>query len=150
MSNGSSASSSSGSADSREKSTPSNLLKRADHTALYGPTTKDRVRLADTDLTIEIEADRLNSGGDSAADGPYPKGLGLDKKFVEITSTRGVTKADMKLNDTVPESLEVDHNSFEVTIGGATMGDARTELNGATVPRAYVTEVPMAQRYFLF
>ncbi|MEV5686398.1 MULTISPECIES: urease subunit alpha [unclassified Streptomyces] len=95
-------------------------------------------------------ADRLNSGGDSAADGPYPKGLGLDKKFVEITSTRGVTKADMKLNDTVPKSLEVDHNSFEVTIGGATTGDARTELNGATVPRAYVTEVPMAQRYFLF
>lgn len=35
----------------------SNLLKRTDYTALYGPTTKDRVRLADTDLTIEIEAD---------------------------------------------------------------------------------------------
>ena len=35
----------------------SNLLKRADYTALYGPTTKDRVRLADTDLTVEIEAD---------------------------------------------------------------------------------------------
>ncbi|MCX4681171.1 urease subunit alpha [Streptomyces sp. NBC_01433] len=95
-------------------------------------------------------ADRLNNGGGSATDGSYPTGLGLDKKFVEITNTRGVTKADMKLNDTVPESLEVDHNSFEVTIGGATTGDARTELNGATVPRAYVSEVPMAQRYFLF
>ena len=35
----------------------SNVLKRADYTTLYGPTTKDRVRLADTDLTIEIEAD---------------------------------------------------------------------------------------------
>lgn len=78
-------------------------------------------------------------------------GLGLGKKFVDIsTSIRDVTKADMKLNDTVPESLNVDHNSFEVTIGGETTGDARTELNGATVPRAYVTEVPMAQRYFLF
>ena len=42
---------------------PSNLLKRADYTALYGPTTKDRVRLADTDLTVEIEADW--SGGPS-------------------------------------------------------------------------------------
>lgn len=78
-------------------------------------------------------------------------GLGLGKKFMDIsTSIRDVTKADMKLNDTVPESLHVDHNSFEVTIGGATTGDARTELNGVTVPRSYVSEVPMAQRYFLF
>nr|AQT38816.1 UreC2 [Streptomyces sp.] len=78
------------------------------------------------------------------------QGLGLNKKFVEIADTRGVEKTDMKLNDTVPKSLEVDHNSFEVTIGGATTSDARTELNGATVPRSYVTEVPLAQRYFLF
>ncbi|MGW8066661.1 urease subunit alpha [Streptomyces ziwulingensis] len=78
------------------------------------------------------------------------EGLGLRKRFVEISDTRGVRKKDMKLNDTVPESLEVDHNSFEVTIGGATTSDARTELNGVTVPRSYVTEVPLAQRYFLF
>ncbi|MFF2849979.1 urease subunit alpha [Streptomyces sp. NPDC058001] len=78
------------------------------------------------------------------------EGLGLSKKFVEISDTRGVRKSDMKLNDTVPDSLEVDHNSFEVTIGGATTSDARTELNGATVPRSYVNEVPLAQRYFLF
>ncbi|MFD9136931.1 urease subunit alpha [Streptomyces bottropensis] len=90
-------------------------------------------------------AGNLNGDGTSS----YP-GLGLDKDFVDITSTRQVTKADMKLNDTVPQSLEVDHNSFEVTIGGATTSDARTELNGATVPRSYVTEVPLAQRYFLF
>jgi urease subunit alpha len=90
-------------------------------------------------------ADKLN--GDGTNSNP---GLGLDKDFVDITSTRHVTKADMKLNDTVPDSLEVDHNSFEVTIGGATTTDTRTELNGATVPRSYVTEVPLAQRYFLF
>ncbi|WP_330301924.1 MULTISPECIES: urease subunit alpha [unclassified Streptomyces] len=78
------------------------------------------------------------------------QGLGLNKKFVEITDTRDVKKDDMKLNDTWRLSLEVDHNSFEVTIGGATTSDARTELNGATVPRSYVTEVPLAQRYFLF
>ncbi|MFD0343034.1 urease subunit alpha [Streptomyces sp. NPDC127117] len=85
------------------------------------------------------------------ATGVATGGLGLGKKFMDIsTNIRDVTKADMKLNDTVPESLHVDHNSFEVTIGGATTGDARTELNGATVPRSYVTEVPMAQRYFLF
>ncbi|MER6526853.1 urease subunit alpha [Streptomyces sp. NPDC001508] len=88
---------------------------------------------------------KLNGDGT----GTHP-GLGLDKQFVDIRSTRDVTKAHMKLNDTVPDSLEVDHNSFEVTIGGATTTDARTELNGATVPRSYVNEVPLAQRYFLF
>ncbi|MEU3657280.1 urease subunit alpha [Streptomyces sp. NPDC032161] len=91
-------------------------------------------------------AGKLN--GDGTSGNP---GLGLDKDFVDITSTRHVTKADMKLNDgTALTSLEVDHNSFEVTIGGATTTDARTELNGATVPRSYVDEVPLAQRYFLF
>ncbi|MFD3485226.1 urease subunit alpha [Streptomyces sp. NPDC058665] len=90
-------------------------------------------------------AGRLN--GDGTGGSP---GLGLGKDFVDIARTRDVTKADMKLNGTVPDSLEVDHNSFEVTIGGATTSDARTELNGATVPRSYVSEVPLAQRYFLF
>jgi urease subunit alpha len=90
-------------------------------------------------------ADKLN--GDGTSSNP---GLGLDKDFVDIASTRHITKADMKLNDTVPDSLEVDHNSFEVTVGGATTGDSPARLNGMTVPRSYVSEVPMAQRYFLF
>ncbi|MEV5989042.1 urease subunit alpha [Streptomyces sp. NPDC052051] len=90
--------------------------------------------------------DRLN--GDGTSSNP---GLGLHKRFVPIASTRGVTKAHMKLNDgSALTSLEVDHDSFEVTIGGATTSDVRTELNGATVPRSYVDELPMAQRYFLF
>lgn len=42
---------------------PSNELTRAEYTTLYGPTTRDRVRLADTDLTLQIEADW--SGGPS-------------------------------------------------------------------------------------
>lgn len=92
---------------------------------------------------------RLNGGTGPDTTTPYD-GLGLGKKFVAIKSTRGVTKAQMKLNDTVPESLAVDHNSFEVTIGGATTSDARTVLNGATVPRTYAGDLPMAQRYFLF
>ncbi|WP_310723580.1 urease subunit alpha [Streptomyces sp. N2A] len=101
-------------------------------------------------------ADRLNTRFVTTQDssnkvtGTKTEGLGLNKKFVEIADTRNVKKTDMKLNDKVPDSLEVDHNSFEVTIGGATTGDARTELNGATVPRSYVNEVPLAQRYFLF
>ncbi|MBY8881685.1 urease subunit alpha [Actinacidiphila acidipaludis] len=42
-------------------------LTRADYAALYGPTTGDRIRLADTDLLIEIERD-LAGGPGSAGD----------------------------------------------------------------------------------
>ncbi|MFJ9612872.1 urease subunit alpha [Streptomyces noursei] len=118
--------------------------------AVWGATGRAKrcnsVNFVAPDVTLDGKpnkvADRLNK--------PSPKGLGLDKKFVPIKSTRGVTKSDMKLNDKHDLELTVDHNSFEVTIGGATTEDARTEIDGVTVPRSYVNEVPMAQRYFLF
>jgi urease subunit alpha len=37
-------------------------LSRADYVARYGPTTGDRVRLGDTDLRIEVEADHVGAG----------------------------------------------------------------------------------------
>ncbi|ROT99032.1 urease subunit alpha [Histidinibacterium lentulum] len=37
-------------------------ISRADYAAMFGPTTGDRVRLADTDLIIEVEADRTTYG----------------------------------------------------------------------------------------
>ncbi|MEP4649999.1 MAG: hypothetical protein ABJ314_07445, partial [Ilumatobacter sp.] len=40
-------------------------IERSRYRNLYGPTTGDRVRLADTDLWIEVTEDR--SGGGSAA-----------------------------------------------------------------------------------
>ncbi|MFP3988240.1 urease subunit alpha [Streptomyces sp. E11-3] len=92
--------------------------------------------------------------GDDEITVTRPEGLGLEKDFVDITDTRRITKASMLLNDRGAAGreldLEVSHNSFEVTIGGATTADARAEIDKATVPLSYVTEVPMAQRYFLF
>ncbi|MEU6245637.1 urease subunit alpha [Streptomyces sp. NPDC047024] len=66
-----------------------------------------------------------------------PERLGLGKKFVAIESTRGVTKADLRENDAMPD-VRIDPDSFAVHIDG--------ELVEAT-PAA---ELPMAQRYFLF
>ena len=34
-------------------------IKRSDYAAMYGPTTGDRMRLADTDLIIEVERDLI-------------------------------------------------------------------------------------------
>jgi urease subunit alpha len=102
-------------------------------------------------------ADTLNTrfgmGNQNDRAEPLAATVGLTKRFVEISpEVRDVDKTKMKLNDTVAEvqDLEVDHNSFEVTVGGATTGDSPARLNGMTVPRSYVSEVPMAQRYFLF
>ena len=42
-------------------------LRRDRYAALYGPTVGDRVRLADTDLWIEVEEDRCGGFGSPTA-----------------------------------------------------------------------------------
>ena len=73
----------------------------------------------------------------AAIEDGLPERLGLHKEFVAITSTRGVTKADMRENDALPR-VEVDADTFTVTI------------DGELVEPAPAAELPMAQRYFLF
>ncbi|MEU4763483.1 urease subunit alpha [Actinosynnema sp. NPDC023794] len=63
--------------------------------------------------------------------------LRLARPLVAVGDTRGVTKADMVLNDAMP-SVKVDPDSFAVRI------------DGELVEPAPVAELPMAQRYFLF
>ncbi|WP_407560148.1 urease subunit alpha [Streptomyces sp. 184] len=63
--------------------------------------------------------------------------LRLGKALVAARSTRSLTKADMRLNDATPD-VRVDADSFTVTI------------DGDAVEPAPATELPMAQRYFLF
>ncbi|MEY9967142.1 urease subunit alpha [Streptacidiphilus sp. MAP12-16] len=54
--------------DGRDSREPALSLTRRRYADLYGPTTGDRIRLADTDLLIEIEQD-LSAGGDEAVFG---------------------------------------------------------------------------------
>ncbi|OLT39948.1 urease subunit alpha [Saccharomonospora sp. CUA-673] len=61
----------------------------------------------------------------------------LRRRLAPISSTRGVTKADMLLNDATPD-IHVDPDSFAVRV------------DGELVEPAPVGELPMAQRYFLF
>ncbi|TDC24066.1 urease subunit alpha [Streptomyces sp. 8K308] len=72
-----------------------------------------------------------------ALDGGLDERLGLAKRFVPIGDTRHTTKADMRLNDARP-AVSVDPDSFTVTI------------DGEPVVPAPATELPLAQRYFLF
>lgn len=77
------------------------------------------------------------------------KGSKLSKRFRAITDTRGVKKADMKENHATPH-VRIDPDTYEVIIGGAKVTDVTTFVDGHIVDRAYVSELPMAQRYFLF
>ncbi len=63
--------------------------------------------------------------------------LGLERRLVAVGNCRSVTKADMVNNDALPD-IRVDPDSFEVRI------------DGEVIEQQPVTELPMAQRYFLF
>lgn len=66
-----------------------------------------------------------------------PAALGLSRTIAEARNMRTISKADMRHNDATPE-IEVDPQTYQVRVDG--------EL--CTSDPA--TELPMAQRYFLF
>ncbi|MGR3367018.1 MAG: urease subunit alpha [Sagittula sp.] len=63
--------------------------------------------------------------------------LGLAKSTVAVRNTRGIGKADLKLNDATPK-IEVNPETYEV------------RADGELLTCQPATELPMAQRYFLF
>jgi urease subunit alpha len=64
--------------------------------------------------------------------------LGTAKQMIAVENTRGgISKSSMVLNDLTPE-IEVDPETYEV------------RANGELLTCEPATELPMAQRYFLF
>ena len=63
--------------------------------------------------------------------------LGFFKQALPVKDIRGVTKRDLKLNDALPK-VEVNPETYEV------------RADGELLTCEPATEVPMAQRYFLF
>jgi len=87
-------------------------LQRKDYASLYGPTTGDRVRLADTDLIIEIERDHtvygeeVTFGGgkvirDGMGQGQRPSAEVADLVITNavIVDYWGIVKADVGIKD---------------------------------------------------
>ena len=63
--------------------------------------------------------------------------LGLSKQLLPVKNTRNIGKADMVLNDYLPK-IDVDPETYEV------------RADGEVLTCEPATELPMAQRYFLF
>jgi urease alpha subunit len=86
-------------------------IDRRHYAALYGPTTGDRVRLADTELIIEVEADRTIygdevkfGGGKTIRDGMGQSATATDVPDVVITNALivdhwGIVKADVGIKN---------------------------------------------------
>ncbi|TDB95528.1 urease subunit alpha [Actinomadura sp. 7K534] len=73
----------------------------------------------------------------AAADAGIADRLAVRRDLVPVKDTRGIGKRDMLLNGALPR-IEVDPDTFTVSI------------DGDEVEPAPATELPMAQRYFLF
>jgi len=85
-------------------------LPRADYAAMYGPTTGDKVRLADTDLIIEVERD-LTTYGEEVK-------FGGGKVIRDGMGQSQVTRADGAVDTVITNALIVDHTGiYKADIG---------------------------------
>jgi len=86
-------------------------ISRSDYAAMFGPTVGDRVRLADTDLIIEVERDLT---------GPYGEEVkfGGGKVIRDGMGQAQSTRAEGALDTVITNALVVDHTGiFKADIG---------------------------------
>src|SRR3954468_21028775 len=76
-------------------------MPRAAYAAMYGPTTGDRVRLADTELVIEVEADRTLYGEEVK--------FGGGKVIRDGMGQSQVTRADGAVDTVITNALILDY-----------------------------------------
>ncbi len=79
-------------------------ISRAAYADMYGPTTGDKVRLADTDLIIEVEKD-LTTYGDEVK-------FGGGKVIRDGMGQSQVTRADGAVDTVITNALIVDHSGI--------------------------------------
>ncbi len=85
-------------------------LPRSDYAAMYGPTTGDKVRLADTDLIIEVERD-LTTYGEEVK-------FGGGKVIRDGMGQSQTTRADGAVDTVITNALIVDHTGiYKADIG---------------------------------
>lgn len=89
-------------------------ISRADYAAMFGPTVGDRIRLADTELIIEVErdltAERAN-GGDGMTYGEEVK-FGGGKVIRDGMGQSQATRAQGAVDTVITNALIVDHSGI--------------------------------------
>ena len=72
-------------------------ISRAEYAASFGPTTGDRIRLADTDLFIEITEDRCVGGNEAVFGG----GKSIRESMAQSRATRAEGTPDLVITGAV-------------------------------------------------
>ena len=76
-------------------------LSRERYAQLYGPTTGDRVRLADTDLLIEVEEDRCGGPGRAGEEAVFGGGKVIRESMGQAAGTRAEGAPDLVITGAV-------------------------------------------------
>ena len=102
-------------------------IRRSDYAAMFGPTTGDKVRLADTDLIIEVERDltaeavgRAQTGGTGENAAIYGEEVkfGGGKVIRDGMGQAQTTRAEGAVDTVITNALVVDHTGiFKADIG---------------------------------
>ena len=85
-------------------------LSRARYAALYGPTTGDRIRLADTNLLIEVTEDRSSAapaGRSSGDEAVFGGGKVIRESMGQARTTRGEGTPDTVITGAVVSTTGV-------------------------------------------
>jgi len=97
-------------------------ISRADYAAMYGPTVGDKLRLADTDLIIEVERDLIaerasGMGGNAPLYGEEVK-FGGGKVIRDGMGQAQTTRADGAVDTVITNALIVDHTGvYKADVG---------------------------------
>jgi urease subunit alpha len=89
-------------------------INRADYAAMFGPTVGDKVRLADTDLIIEVERDltaERTNGGDGMTYGEEVK-FGGGKVIRDGMGQSQATRAAGAVDTVITNALIIDHSGI--------------------------------------
>ncbi|WP_108835458.1 urease subunit alpha [Tateyamaria sp. Alg231-49] len=102
-------------------------ISRRDYAAMFGPTAGDKVRLADTDLIIEVERDLTAEGAGAASTGGSGDNAMLYGEEVKFGGGKvirdgmgqsQVTRADGAVDTVITNALIVDHTGvFKADVG---------------------------------
>ena len=89
-------------------------ISRAEYAAMYGPTTGDKVRLADTDLIIEVERDltALRAGASNAPIYGEEVKFGGGKVIRDGMGQSQMTRAQGAVDTVITNALIVDHTGI--------------------------------------
>ncbi|EEX15266.1 urease, alpha subunit [Citreicella sp. SE45] len=108
-------------------------ISRADYAAMFGPSTGDRLRLADTDLIIEVERDLtaeavgLASGANGGVYGEEVK-FGGGKVIRDGMGQAQATRAEGAVDTVITNALIVDHTGiYKADVG---LRDGRIHMIG--------------------